>query len=257
MGKITYVNVKPRKGATIVRQNITVTEDIAIGNTKKTQRKKRLIQYVKTLDTIYVDEQIKIMGGDKPSPDPIYIAKGKLDVDENDTALVKFMKIHPDNKKNGGNEFRLLDVEKEDLFEVNKFKKTSKISSLIMDAEENLARSIGVWFLGIKYLKMNINKLKKSLYTRCQNDFEFVEDVEKFIQDKTTDLKLTITLALTDNIITIVDGNKIAWIDNDQVGEAIYVGSQSKDLVTDFSLWLKTDEEGREILKVIADKLSK
>lgn len=257
MGKVTYVNVKARKGATIVRQNITVTEDVKIGNTKKTQKKKRLIQYVKTLDTIYVEEQIQIMGGEKPSPDPIYIHKGKLDVDENDTALIKFMDIHPDNKANGGHEFRKLDVEKEDLFEVNKFKKTSKISSTIMDAEENLARSIAVWFLGTAYIKMKINKLKKALYTRCQGDFDFVEKVEAFMADKATNQKLMVTLSLTENIIAIVDGKKIAWMDNGEIGEIIYIGSQAKDLVTDFSVWLKTDEEGRETLQLIADKLPK
>ena len=155
MAKITYVNLKKRKGTTIVRQPINVTEDVQIGNTKKTTRKKRFIQYVANLDTIYVDEQIKILGS-KPSPDPIYIVKGKLDVEEDNTSLVKFMNIHSDNKENGGNEFRKLDVEKEDLFEVQQYEKTSKVQSAIMEADEKLARSIGVWFFGIKYLKIYV-----------------------------------------------------------------------------------------------------
>lgn len=251
--KITFVTAKKKRGTVIIKNPIMVTEDIQIGNTKKSTRKRREVQYVSTLDSIYVDEQIKMMGS-KPTPDPIYIAKGKRDIDGDDVALVKFLRIHSDNVENGGKDFRELDIEKEDLFEVKKFQKTSKICNEIMEADENLTYSIAVWFLGFKYMRMTPNKVKTALYTRCQNDFDFVEKVEGFIKDKNYEEKLTVTLAFTKDVLSIKDGNKITWSGS---GETVFIGTQADDVVTDFATWLKVDKEGRENLKLIVDKLDR
>lgn len=258
MGKITFITPTPRKGTLIVRQNFTVTVEESQGQGKPRAKVKKLCQYADTFDSIFVDEQIKANGQIRPTPTHVYIVKGKLTVDEDNAPLEKFMTIHPDNEANGGKEFRLLDVEGEDLFEVKKWKLTTKVQNDIMNADESLAISIGVWFFGIKYLNLSVNKVKLALTQKAGREFKFVEEVNAFINEKSSDEKLVATLALTENIITLVDGKKIAWFtDSGNVGDVMYIGTQADDVIRDFSIWLKTDEEGRQVLGLISDKLSK
>lgn len=263
MGKITFVTVKDSKGTvkkqkgTIIVQNpIMITDFKKIGNTNKKSTKKvrRQVQYVDTLDTIFIDEQIEAMGGKIPDPTPVYITKGKKDVDDDDVALVKFLKIHSDNIENGGRIFKEYLVEKEDELEVEQFTFTSKVCAEIMESKDEIAYSIAVWFLSVKYLNMSVNKVKKSLYVRCQNDYEFTKMVAEFLKDQTKEHKLLITMALSNNIIIIRNGNKIAWADS-QNSENLFIGSNPNDIVAEFSTYLKTDQEGRETLKLISKKV--
>lgn len=251
MAKVIFVTTKKSKGQVILKQGFTITDEVKIGNTKKTTKKRRKIQYCEDFDSIFVDEQVKLMG-EVPTRTKIKLFKGKLTVDEENTSLIKFLRISPQNVANGGNVFKELDVEKEDLYEVEKFKKTSKICNAIMDGEEKLVRSIAVWLLGTRQLKVSINKIKKTMYTRCQQDYDFVEKVEKLLEDKSNKTKLLVTVALKEDIIQIDNsGKKIIWTG----GESIYVGAQSKDIIKDFAKWMETDEEGRQTLKLLAEKL--
>lgn len=251
-GSVVFVTTKKSKGTYIVNQNLTITDEIQIGNTKKKTKKRRVLRYVESLDSIFVDEQKSFLGDEKIDSSPVFIVKGKREVKEDQINLISFLRKHPDNVANGGKDFKEFDETKEDKLEVEQFTKTANIVAKVMEADDNLVRSIAVWFLGIKNIKTDPVKIKKALYVKCHTSFKFALEVEKFMNDKGNEEKLLVTLALTKNVIRIKDGKKITWIDSE---ESLFNGSQSKDLIAEFSTWLKSDQEGRETLKLIADKM--
>ena len=235
----------------IIKQPAVYLERYTTGNKSGQVKRKRQIQYVDYLDTIFVDEQKK--ADDNPKISPVYLAKkGSLKVDNENITLIAFLKKHPDNTANGGKQFKLLDIQKEEDFEIESYQRLVKAENSILQANDNLVRVISVWFLGNNYLHTRPSKLKKTLIMKAKNDDNFVTLLNNFIEEKNNEEKLTSTIALNEGIIKIVGGKSIAWGDT---GEVIYVGSQSENVIKEYAIWLKSDEEGRTHLKALMGKL--
>ena len=241
----------------IVNQPFIYTELHKSGVKKGKQKSKRQVQYVEHLDSVFVDEQKKIE--DNPTPTPIYIKKGIISIDENDTQLVDTFRMHPDNVVNGGNLFKEVDVAKDELYEIEKLEALDEARVNIMKADENALRAAAVFFLNPNYLTKTVSTLKLKLRNAVQIASQQVDDQTKLVQrindffdDKNNNEKLAVTIALKEDVIRILGGKRIVWSDTE---ELLYTSGQSKDVIQHFAIWLRNDKEGRQVLSVIADKI--
>ena len=221
-------------------------------------KRKRQIQYVEDLETIFVDEQMKLVNN--PKPTPIYITKGSLRVPDDNLPKIKLLTIHPHNEANGGSLFKLINVKKDELYQIQEYETLDKAREALGKADDNLIRAVAAWFLGTDYISKRIPKLKIILRRKLEMNLKltdgktlFVNAFLKFVNEKDNQEKLMVTLALSKGVIKILDGKTIAWGNSD---EPIYVGSQAEYIVRECSVWLKNDEEGRNVLKLIAEKIS-
>ena len=256
-----FKTLKRQNAAVIIQQPIAYYERYETnGKTwkKGKVKKKRQIQYVEDLETVFVDEQRKLV--DKPRPTPIYIAKGILKVDDDNLPKIKLLMIHPHNEANGGKLFKLVDVVNDELYEVEKMEKLDKAKASLMNAEDNLIRAVAAWFLGHTFINQRIPKLKITLRNKLEMNLKltdgktlFVDAFNEFVEEKNNEEKLMVILALEKEIIRIIDGKTVVWGNSD---ELIYNGTQANYIVREFSVWVKNDEEGRNVLKLIAEKIS-
>tara|TARA_R100000781_G_scaffold113283_1_gene81467 strand:+ start:2184 stop:2963 length:780 start_codon:yes stop_codon:yes gene_type:complete len=242
----------------IVKNPFIYTEKYKSGPNIGKAKKKRQVRYVEHLDSIFMDEQITI--DPKAEATPVYIKKGVKLVEDDNTQLAEFLRIHNDNELNGGRIFKEVDVEKEELYEIEKYEAVDSAKANIMKADDNTLRAAAVFFLNPSYIDKSPSTLKIKLrqnveITTNPTDKEsFVSKINAFFAEKNNNEKLLTTIALNENIIKIVNGKKIAWDDSNEV---IYVAGQTKDVIQDFAVWLKTDEEGRQMLSVLSDKIDK
>lgn len=256
MGTTTFKTLK-KSYALIIEQPVLYNERFDSGKNKGKVKSKRKIQYVKGLDTIFVDEQISVLGH-IPDPTPIYISKGIITINDDEIHMIDLMNKHQDNKENGGTLFKLLDVEVEEIYQIGEYQALDNARKSISDADDNVIRALGLWFLGNAKLKDRVPTLRIALRKRAEqnpklaNGKHFVEELNNFIADKNNNEKLLITVALAEDILRIENGKTIVWGDS---GEAIYTGSQATEIVRDFAIWVSTSEEGRQALKLITDKV--
>ena len=257
MAIIVFKTLK-KHNVVIVKQPFIHVEKHKSGVKKGKMKKKRQIQYVEHLDSIYIDEQKSIE--DNPKPTPIYLKKGVITIDdEENTQKIEALRLHPDNEANGGRLFKEVNIEQEEIYEIQRFEALDKARTSIMTAEENVLRAAAVFFLHPSYLKKTSSTIKIRLREAVEaaslkkNDpTHFMLKINNFFAEKTNNEKLTVTLALHEGIILLTEGKKIVWTDSK---DAIYIAGQAKDVIKDFATWLKTDEEGRQTLSAIADKI--
>ena len=142
----------------------------------------------------------------------------------------------------------------EEKLEIQKYENLDKARTMVMNSSSAEVKSMAVWFLGTQYLSKTPEKLKITLRHACENSEKMALKIIDFANDKNNDEKLITVIAIEKGIIKIDNGKRVVWADSE---EPIFIGSQANDLIKDFSTWLKTDEEGRQNLKLIADKLPK
>jgi len=256
MSIIVFKTVK-KSHAIIVKQPFMYYEKYTQGANKGKTKKKRQVQYSETLDSIFVDDQKKIE--EKPRPTPIFIKNGSFTVDEEDKGLLEVMRIHPDNIANGGHVFKEVNVSEEELYEIKKYEATLEAKGLVMSAEKDSLISCAVFFLGQSYLRKTESKIKIDLIKKIDensvlklDDKNLIVKMTRFFQDKNNAEKLATTIALKEGIISLVGGKKMVWSDSQ---ETIFNASQSGDAIIEFSVWLKNDEEGRQVLSALTDKI--
>lgn len=258
---MAHIKTLKRSHAVIVQQPIAYYEKYKTdGKTwKKGQvKRKRQIQYVEDLETIFVDEQRKLV--DNPKPTPIYITRSSLRIPDDNLPMIELLSIHPHNEANGGSLFKFINVEKDELYQIEEFEALDKAREALGKADNNLIRAVAAWFLGTDYISHRIPKLKITLRRKLEMNLKltdgktlFVNAFNEFINEKNNQEKLMVTLALSEDVIKILDGKTVAWGNSD---DPIYTGSQAEYIVREFSVWVKNDEEGRNVLKLIAEKLS-
>lgn len=244
--------------AVIVKQPAIYYERFKTGDRKGKVKRQRQIQYVEGLDTIFVDEQRKLI--DKPVATHIYITKGVLNVEDENITKKALMDAHPDNEANGGNLYKLVDVVNDELYQIKELEKLDKAKASLSEADDNLIRTVAAWFLGTSYITQRVSKLKLTLRNKLEMNLKltdgktlFVDAFTNFMAEENNQEKLMVTLALKEEIIKIIDGKTIAWAEFD---DPIYTGSQATFIVREFATWVKNDEEGRNVLKLIAEKIS-
>jgi len=237
---------------------------IAVENKGKENERRYRAQYAEGQTTLEIENQFT-GNPNKPHPDPtpIYITKGfkNLSVEEN-PLMLKAFEVHPDNVANGGRLFKEFDIKKEELLEIEAFEKEDEAKGKLKKASPTLIRAAAVWFLGQKYLDQNIstNKCKLVLRNAIEANAEvaggsgnlFVDSFIAFMKEKDNEEKLLVAVAIEKGIIRIVAKKKIVWA---QSGEAVFNGSQAQEVIREFAMWLKNDKEGREVSKLLSQKV--
>ncbi len=256
MGKKITFKTLTKTNAVTIKQPVIYNELWTTGNRQGSVKKKRQIQYVENLDSIFVDEQKLI--DSNPRPTALYLIKGLMTFDEDNITLKDFMEKHPDNQANGGLLFKFLDIEAEELYQISEFEASDSAKESLRNADDTTIMAAAVWFLGNSSLGKRISKLKIALRVKIDQNpkigqkSNFVTELNSFFKSKNNQEKLIITIALTEDIIRIDSGKIIVWNDSD---EAIFSGSQASEVTKDFAVWVKTTDEGMQILKTLTDKV--
>lgn len=241
----------------IVKQPFMV--DVKNAKGKTTSRKPA--QYNDTMESIYIEDQKKL--DENPKPTPLYIKRSTMLVDNNDPALLEAMNKHSDNIANGGKLFKAVNVKEEELFEIQAFEALDAATSIIMTAKDSELRTLAIDLIGVHEIKTRASALKKKLRMMVSQKNEPSAELHAatlrakviaFSEEKSKEERLLTTIALSSDVVYIKGGNKIAWSDSEDI---IYTGSQNKDVVREFSNWLKTDEQGRLIYTTLTSKLEK
>ena len=214
-------------------------------------------QYNEEQTTLVMSEQVSPDPNRPVEPTPIYIMRGVKNIsdDASEKLLLEAFQAHPDNVANGGKVFKEYNVEKEELLQLEAFKKADDAKSLLNEANDNLVRAAAVWFLGNKYLSSDIGVNKMKLMIRQSIDLNvevpgsdgqsFVEAFTSFMKDKSNDEKLLAALALEKGILEIVAGRKIVWSAS---GESCYIGSQASEVVKELATWMKNERKDGRLL---------
>ena len=263
---VVFKTLKKRK-AVIVKSDFTANEKYKTGTKEGKTKRKRRVRYSESFDSIFYDEQIKLdPHSGNVSSDPIYIKNNVLVVQDNNPQLIETMRMSPLNIANGGKLFKELDIAKEEEYEIEKWEKLNDIRGLIFKADENTLRTAAVFHLNPNSITKTASTLKINLVNAIEtsasneiddkgklNDDSLVKKLESFFEDKSNDEKLMATIGIKEGFIKIVGGKKMAWED----GEVIFLGAQQKDIIKDFAVWMKTQEEGRQVLSVLSEKIAK
>lgn len=255
---VSFKTIK-KHNVVIVKQPFLVNVyNKAKGQARKVIGKKK-VQYVEDSDSIYVDDQLKINPDAKKTS--IKIRNGIINVDDDNPRLIEVLRASPQNVANGGLLYKELDVAKEELYELEKLEKLDEARANITKANENTLRAAAVFYLNPNYINKTPSTIKLKLRANAEavsqktNDTtNFIDDLNNFFSSKNNNEKLTTVIAIKEGIIAIKDGKKMAWADS---GEVIFISGQAKDVIKDFSVWLKSHEEGRQTLSALADKIGK
>lgn len=255
MGVIIFKTEQPRRRL-IVKQPFFVVEKHKTGAKKGKVKSKRLAQYCEGIDTIFIDEQKKIT--ENPERKHIYIKNDYLKVDEEDVRLLEAIRKHEDNVINGGNLFREIDLEKEELFEIEELEETDNVLSLLANASESTIITAGVWFFGMSFLERTAPSIKLKIREGIERSktevpkYKFRNSLKQFLKSDNNDVKLIAVIALKENVISIRNGKDIVWADTK---ELIYSSSQNKFVIKEFVQFLTVEEKGKQILGHISDKI--
>ena len=256
---ITFTSTsKKRKGALIIENP---SQQIIKHKTTGKVLSKRNIRYYEGCQSIYIDEQIKLDPNAEATP--IVIGKKNLRVDKNrDPLMVEYLKANRHFNMNTSTGFKILDVAQDELYEIEAYMLEQKAKNIILgidkkdkEEHENFIRTMVVEFISVNaVLNTRVSKMIKLLISKTETEKGFVEKVINFAENTNNNEKLLITIAIKENIIAIDDGKTVTWKNS---GEQIYIASQAGNAIKDFATWMKIDEEGRQVLKAISDKLPK
>ncbi len=209
--------------------------------------RKRQIQYCPNLESIFVDEQIKV--DPKPVFETIRIDRGKITIDDElHPAKAEFLKKH----RKLGVDWKILDVEADDRFEIKQFEATDRAKKFIFDANSHTIRAMAIELISPHLAQIHtIDKLRLSLRGLADTSFGYVEKINGFVDDHYHQEKLLVSALLTEKIIALVD-KTFTWADSD---EKIFTASQTHDAPRDLAIWLKNDEAGRQVQSIFAKKI--
>jgi hypothetical protein len=208
------------------------------------------IMYCKDYDTIIIEELRKIDPDVKPTS--LSTRKGTFRVQEDDIYLLDYLRSSEQNAANGGRIFQEIDVKKEEAFQLDGYASYDKAISAVMGADADQARALALTFISPAAVHYSLQKIKLDLRRQLGSSDKLVEKVNSFMDDKIASERLLIATALTENIISLVEGRKFVWTDSN---ETFYTSSQSSVAADELALWLKNDKEGRQYLKSISEKV--
>lgn len=236
----------------IVKQPFRVKEKYKTGGKAGQTKSIRMAQYCDTLESIYIEEQKKIEKN--PRVTPIYIRKGKLLVDPDETPLlIEAMRNHEDNVANGGKLFREVDANKDEIEAIKLYQELDKIRSYIMSSKPHEAKTMGLFYLGHSTLNISAEKIKLKLREKVEQNIDFRKQLIEFSELKNKKEKLIATIALIEQEIYL-EGKVVYWTKDK---EKIYIAPQQSDAINSFADWLILDKEGREVYASLLDSLDK
>lgn len=256
MGKtIVFKTLKPHKRL-ILRQPFIVQGIHKSGSKKGKLKAKRMAQYCEGLDTIYIDEQRNLT--DNPERTNQLFKNSYLRVDDSEIILLEALRSHEDNEANGGNIFKEIDVEKEELFEIEQLEKTDEVKSKLAKTSDNMIITAGVWYFGFSYLHKGIGSIKLRLREAIEKSkaekpkYKFRDNINTFLSEKNNNEKMIVVIAMKEDIISLRNGKDFVWTDS---GELIYSTSQNKYALREFVNHLTVEQDGQKTLAHIVKSI--
>jgi len=217
----------PQKGVTVYdKENDTVRE----------------IRYCPNEPSIFVDEQ-----SENAVKQSVIFELGRLFVPKQKPNLKKFLELHPSNKANGGNIFKLVDKRKDAEEELNREFLVSDAVSIVRDREISDLLAIALYY-GINInaatseIRYNLLRIAKS------KPKEFLESLDS----PEVTCRSTIKQASDYQIISLRP-NGVYWFDANSLIVSVPVGQDPTDTMVRFCL----TEKGASVLSLIEERLDK
>ena len=235
--------------AVIIDNPFVVIERYTTGQNKGKIKRRRPAQYCKDLESIFIDEQKKI--DENPVMTPLLIQRGAIKVDMENLTLLEAFRKHPQNQANGGNLFKEVDLTKEEEEALRQAELLHDVERFIIKADDNIARTMGMFYLGTKALRYSPSKIKLTLKDMVQTNAFLREELMKFSQDKNVTAKTMAALSLTTGVLTL-EGKKFLWSGTNEI---VYVASNQSDAIQELAKWFTADENGRQTYDAVVSKI--
>tara|TARA_R110002049_G_scaffold203531_2_gene374087 strand:+ start:445 stop:1293 length:849 start_codon:yes stop_codon:yes gene_type:complete len=217
----------PQKGVTIYdKENDTVRE----------------IRYCPNEPSIYVDEQ-----SENAIKQSVIFELGRIFVPKEKPNLNKFLELHPANKINGGNIFKLVNKKKDAEQELEREFLVSDAISIVRDKEINDLLPIAM------YYGININAATTEIrYNLLRIAKSKPKDFLQSLDSPEVTCRSSIKQA-SDYQILATRENGVYWFDSNALIVSVPVGQDSIDTMVRFCL----TEKGASTLSLIEEKLDK
>jgi len=249
MDLITFVTIRDGKifpmNRLIVKQPADYIQKDGNGRTKA----KRSMQYVPSLTSVFINEQIKI----DPTPvrEKIEFTKKRPLVIDRDLYpnKVDFLERH----EHLGVRFRVLDVAQEEMYQLKAMGESDDAKSYVLkvaDANSIRAMAIEMFSPSIGQSR-TVGKLRIMLREFAEQGETEVKAINDFKDDNFNQEKLLVSALLISKTIKLA-GKTFSWMDSD---EKIYTASQAQDAPRELAIWLKNDEEGRQTQAIFNKKI--
>ena len=202
----------------------------------------REIRYCPNEPSIWSDEQ-----GDKAKKEAVIFREGRLFVPKEKPNMRKFMEVHPGNKANGGNLFKVVDKRAEAEEQLNREFLLNDAISIVREKpiEELLAVAIyhginiNASTSDIRYNLLNVAKRKPQEFI---DSFDSPEVMTRSTVQQAKDYQFIRTSA-----------SGVYWFDTNQLIVSVPAGMDPVDVMTRFCL----TEKGASVLSNLEEKLSK
>ena len=249
MDLVSFVTI--RDGKVFPKANFIVKQPAFYlqKNNKGKVTRKRSIQYVPSLESVFVDEQLKV--DPNAVRENIVIKKRPLVIDRDlFPQKVDFLERHEDF----GEKFKILDLEQEQLFELKEMAETDDAKSYLLKADANVIRAIAIELISPAHGQTKrISDLRLTLRDKADKSIDVVNHINSFSKDNFNQEKLMVTTLLSSKVIKL-EGKTFSWTNSD---EKIYTASQAHDAPRELAVWLKNDEEGRQTQAIFLKSLEK
>jgi len=200
----------------------------------------RSIRYIPQENTVWVDEQ-----SSKPTKKPIIFENGRLFVRPNQPNLANFLDLHPGNEANGGNLFRLVNLNKTAKADLAKEYDTVDAIALLRTKPLNDLLSVATAF-GIN-TNREVDEIKHDLLINAKaNPKTFIEAFD----NPAVEAKAKVKKAMDMGVIKLEKGH-IKWTDTNRHIVAVPAGQDGVDVMTRFCM----TESGSLVLDEIVRQL--
>jgi hypothetical protein len=202
----------------------------------------REIRYCPNEPSIFVDEQ-----SSNAVKQSVAFRDGKLFVPKEKPNLRKFMELHPANKGNGGNTFRVVDKRKEAAQELEREFLVSDAVSVVRDREINDLLPIAMYFgininAPVSEIRYNLLRVAKS---KSKQFLESLDSPQVSCRSSVQQAK--------DYQILNMKANGVYWFDSNKLIVSVPVGQDPLDTMIRFCL----TEKGASTLSLIEERLDK
>ena len=202
----------------------------------------REIRYCPNEPSIWSDEQ-----GDKAKKEAVIFREGRLFVPKEKPNMRKFMEVHPGNKANGGNLFKVVDKKAEAEEQLNREFLLNDAISIVREKpiEDLLAVAI---YHGIN-INANTSDIRYNLLNVAKKKPQ--EFIDSFDSPEVT-TRSTVQQAKDYQFIK-TSPSGVYWFDTNQLIVSVPAGMDPVDVMTRFCL----TEKGASVLSNLEEKLSK
>lgn len=206
------------------------------------KKKNRSLRYASNQESPFVDEQ-----DENFICEPIVFEDGVLSVPETNYTLQKFLDLHPDNVKNGGNIFYLWDPKKN-------AEEKLKMEDLLLDAKvaardmkpEKMASIIRV-FTEKNPEMMDVSELKWEIRQIANN---YPKEFLNTLEDPELEVFDLAVRAINDGYVTVRDNGRNIHYNQKENKKRILVVPMDEEPASALNAWFKT-EDGFEFFEFL------